>query len=225
MSLVLCLQVATQFKSSLLKLTEILVAKEAWYIRCLKSNESKHPGTRSDRPERLCRCREYDCVNGLLSHAGRFDDVLIRHQVKYLGLMEHLRVRRAGFAYRRKFEVFLKRCEGHQNLNLLLLGLFFKFTILQAVWCTLQVQTTVSGDLASLDRGACSWGGSAGSTSGLLAQRVQNGTVRTRLQPRSKHVRSRVHSCVCFSTAPKYSSVTPGRCTQQRMHSRNANTS
>uniref|UniRef100_H3DEN5 Myosin IH n=1 Tax=Tetraodon nigroviridis TaxID=99883 RepID=H3DEN5_TETNG len=75
--------VATQFKSSLLKLTEILVAKEAWYIRCLKSNESKHPG--------------------------RFDDVLIRHQVKYLGLMEHLRVRRAGFAYRRKFEVFLKR--------------------------------------------------------------------------------------------------------------------
>lgn len=110
---------ATQFKSSLLKLTEILVAKEAWYIRCLKSNESKHPGTRSDRPERLCRCRGYDCVNGLLSHAGRFDDVLIRHQVKYLGLMEHLRVRRAGFAYRRKFEVFLKRCEGHQSRNLL----------------------------------------------------------------------------------------------------------
>ncbi|XP_044227142.1 unconventional myosin-Ih [Thunnus albacares] len=75
--------VATQFKSSLLKLTEILVAKEAWYIRCLKSNESKQPG--------------------------QFDEALIRHQVKYLGLMEHLRVRRAGFAYRRKYEVFLKR--------------------------------------------------------------------------------------------------------------------
>ncbi|KAM8760807.1 LOW QUALITY PROTEIN: unconventional myosin-Ih [Acanthopagrus schlegelii] len=75
--------VATQFKSSLLKLTEILMAKEAWYIRCLKSNESKQPGL--------------------------FDEALIRHQVKYLGLMEHLRVRRAGFAYRRKFDVFLKR--------------------------------------------------------------------------------------------------------------------
>uniref|UniRef100_A0A3Q1ET66 Myosin IHa n=1 Tax=Acanthochromis polyacanthus TaxID=80966 RepID=A0A3Q1ET66_9TELE len=75
--------VATQFKSSLLKLTEILMAKEAWYIRCLKSNESKQPG--------------------------QFDEALIRHQVKYLGLMEHLRVRRAGFAYRRKFDVFLKR--------------------------------------------------------------------------------------------------------------------
>lgn len=35
--------------------------------------------------------------------------MLVRHQVKYLGLMEHLRVRRAGFAYRRKYEVFLQR--------------------------------------------------------------------------------------------------------------------
>ncbi|XP_076007246.1 unconventional myosin-Ih [Genypterus blacodes] len=75
--------VATQFKNSLLKLTDILMAKEAWYIRCLKSNESKQPG--------------------------QFDEALIRHQVKYLGLMEHLRVRRAGFAYRRKYETFLKR--------------------------------------------------------------------------------------------------------------------
>lgn len=44
-----------------------------------------------------------------MSPAGRFDDVLVRHQVKYLGLMEHLRVRRAGFAYRRKYETFLQR--------------------------------------------------------------------------------------------------------------------
>lgn len=39
------------------------------------------------------------------------------------------------------------------------------------------------------------------------------------------HVRSGLHSRVFFSTAPKYSSVTPGRCTRQRMRSRNANTS
>uniref|UniRef100_A0A3B3IL63 Myosin IH n=1 Tax=Oryzias latipes TaxID=8090 RepID=A0A3B3IL63_ORYLA len=82
MTFMLYLQVATQFKSSLLKLTEMLMAKQAWYIRCLKSNESKQPG--------------------------QFDEALIRHQVKYLGLMEHLRVRRAGFAYRRKYEDFLK---------------------------------------------------------------------------------------------------------------------
>ncbi|MCI4392385.1 hypothetical protein PGIGA_G00145290 [Pangasianodon gigas] len=75
--------VATQFKNSLQGLTEILMAKEAWYVRCLKSNDNKR--------------------------SGRFDDVLVRHQVKYLGLMEHLRVRRAGFAYRRRYEEFLKR--------------------------------------------------------------------------------------------------------------------
>uniref|UniRef100_A0A8B9J623 Myosin IHa n=1 Tax=Astyanax mexicanus TaxID=7994 RepID=A0A8B9J623_ASTMX len=75
--------VATQFKNSLLGLTEILMAKEAWYVRCLKSNDNKQ--------------------------SGKFDDVLVRHQVKYLGLMEHLRVRRAGFAYRRRYEEFLKR--------------------------------------------------------------------------------------------------------------------
>ncbi|KAK0148518.1 Unconventional myosin-Ih [Merluccius polli] len=75
--------VATQFKSSLLKLTESLLAKHAWYVRCLKSNESKKPG--------------------------QLDEALVRHQVKYLGLMEHLRVRRAGFAYRRRYDVFLQR--------------------------------------------------------------------------------------------------------------------
>ncbi|XP_075754937.1 unconventional myosin-Ih isoform X3 [Pelodiscus sinensis] len=75
--------VATQFKNSLASLIEILMSKEPSYIRCIKPNDGKEPG--------------------------KFDDVLIRHQVKYLGLMEHLRVRRAGFAYRRKYELFLQR--------------------------------------------------------------------------------------------------------------------
>uniref|UniRef100_A0A674APH1 Myosin IH n=1 Tax=Salmo trutta TaxID=8032 RepID=A0A674APH1_SALTR len=75
--------VASQFKSSLLGLTDILMSKEPWYVRCLKSNESKQPG--------------------------QFDNVLVQHQVKYLGLMEHLRVRRAGFAYRCRYDVFLQR--------------------------------------------------------------------------------------------------------------------
>uniref|UniRef100_A0A8C7QVH5 Myosin IH n=1 Tax=Oncorhynchus mykiss TaxID=8022 RepID=A0A8C7QVH5_ONCMY len=79
----LLLNVASQFKSSLLGLTDILMSKEPWYVRCLKSNESQQPG--------------------------QFDDVLVRHQVKYLGLMEHLRVRRAGFAYRCRYDVFLQR--------------------------------------------------------------------------------------------------------------------
>uniref|UniRef100_A0A3P9HD29 Myosin Ic, paralog a n=1 Tax=Oryzias latipes TaxID=8090 RepID=A0A3P9HD29_ORYLA len=74
---------ATQFKHSLTKLMEILMSKEPSYVRCIKPNDAKQPG--------------------------RFDEVLVRHQVKYLGLMENLRVRRAGFAYRRRFEAFLQR--------------------------------------------------------------------------------------------------------------------
>ena len=42
---------------------------------------------------------------------GQFDERIVHHQVKYLGLMENLRVRRAGFAYRRPYEVFLQRYE------------------------------------------------------------------------------------------------------------------
>ncbi|NXS40173.1 MYO1H protein, partial [Balaeniceps rex] len=75
--------VATQFKNSLTSLIEILMSKEPSYVRCIKPNDNKEPG--------------------------KLDDYLIRHQVKYLGLMEHLRVRRAGFAYRRKYELFLQR--------------------------------------------------------------------------------------------------------------------
>ncbi|XP_060704264.1 unconventional myosin-Ic-like isoform X1 [Hemiscyllium ocellatum] len=74
---------ATQFKTSLAKLMEILMSKEPSYVRCIKPNDAKQ--------------------------SGRFDEVLIRHQVKYLGLLENLRVRRAGFAYRRKYEIFLQR--------------------------------------------------------------------------------------------------------------------
>ena len=33
----------------------------------------------------------------------------VRHQVEYLGLKENIRVRRAGYAYRREFEKFLRR--------------------------------------------------------------------------------------------------------------------
>ncbi|XP_049597876.1 unconventional myosin-Ic isoform X2 [Syngnathus scovelli] len=74
---------ATHFKNSLLKLLDNLMTKEPSYVRCIKPNDTKQPG--------------------------HFDEVLVRHQVRYLGLMENLRVRRAGFAYRRSFEAFLQR--------------------------------------------------------------------------------------------------------------------
>lgn len=74
---------ATQFKNSLNQLMEILMNKEPSYIRCIKPNDDQKSGV--------------------------FNDRIVTHQVKYLGLMENLRVRRAGFAYRRPYEMFLQR--------------------------------------------------------------------------------------------------------------------
>uniref|UniRef100_A0AAQ4QVF8 Osteoclast-stimulating factor 1 n=1 Tax=Gasterosteus aculeatus aculeatus TaxID=481459 RepID=A0AAQ4QVF8_GASAC len=53
------------------------------YIRCIKPNETKRP-------------KDWEESRG-------------RHQVEYLGLRENIRVRRAGFAYRRLFNKFLNR--------------------------------------------------------------------------------------------------------------------
>lgn len=38
-----------------------------------------------------------------------FDEARVLHQVKYLGLLENVRVRRAGYSYRQYFDKFLKR--------------------------------------------------------------------------------------------------------------------
>lgn len=73
----------TQFRTSLNNLMDILMCKEPSYIRCIKPNDLQSPGV--------------------------FDNELVLHQIKYLGLMENLRVRRAGFAYRRTYEMFLNR--------------------------------------------------------------------------------------------------------------------
>jgi myosin-1 len=37
------------------------------------------------------------------------DENRVKHQIKYLGLVENVRVRRAGFAYRREFAKFIQR--------------------------------------------------------------------------------------------------------------------
>lgn len=72
-----------QFKNSLNDLMDILVTKNPSYVRCIKPNNFK----RQDE----------------------FDFQLVVHQVQYLGLMENLRVRRAGFAYRKPYEDFFRR--------------------------------------------------------------------------------------------------------------------
>ena len=73
----------TLFKESMIALVENLQSKEPFYVRCIKPNEKKSP---------------------LL-----FDDKRCQHQVEYLGLLENVRVRRAGYAYRMTYERFVHR--------------------------------------------------------------------------------------------------------------------
>lgn len=54
-----------------------------YYVRCIKPNENKSP-------------------------VG-IDYKRVVHQVSYLGLLENVRVRRAGFAHRQPYSRFLKR--------------------------------------------------------------------------------------------------------------------
>uniref|UniRef100_A0A8B9RGP3 Myosin ID n=1 Tax=Astyanax mexicanus TaxID=7994 RepID=A0A8B9RGP3_ASTMX len=77
------LTAATLFKNSMISLVENLASKEPYYVRCIKPNDVKSP---------------------LL-----FEYERCKHQVEYLGLLENLRVRRAGFANRQTYPRFLQR--------------------------------------------------------------------------------------------------------------------
>ncbi|CAB1334711.1 unnamed protein product [Coregonus sp. 'balchen'] len=64
-------------------LVQTLMKCTPHYIRCIKPNETKKP-------------RDWE-------------DSRAKHQVEYLGLRENIRVRRAGYAFRRAFAKFLQR--------------------------------------------------------------------------------------------------------------------
>ncbi|XP_008940377.1 PREDICTED: unconventional myosin-Id-like, partial [Merops nubicus] len=59
------------------------LTQEPYYVRCIKPNDKKSPQL--------------------------FDEERCRHQVEYLGLLENVRVRRAGFAFRQTYGKFLHR--------------------------------------------------------------------------------------------------------------------
>ncbi|KAJ1375042.1 hypothetical protein KIN20_038265 [Parelaphostrongylus tenuis] len=71
------------FKNSMSTLVAQLASKEPHYIRCIKPNEEKSSVI--------------------------FDMERVEHQVRYLGLLENVRVRRAGFVYRCSYERFINR--------------------------------------------------------------------------------------------------------------------
>uniref|UniRef100_A0A672TB20 Myosin IB n=1 Tax=Sinocyclocheilus grahami TaxID=75366 RepID=A0A672TB20_SINGR len=72
-----------QFRASVGTLMKNLLTKNPNYIRCIKPNDKKA--------------------------AHIFTDSLVCHQARYLGLMENVRVRRAGYAFRQPYEPCLER--------------------------------------------------------------------------------------------------------------------
>ncbi|KAI9845961.1 MAG: class II myosin [Thelocarpon superellum] len=72
-----------KIKASANELVATLTQASPSYIRTIKPNENKSP-------------TEYHSPNVL-------------HQIKYLGLQENVRIRRAGFAYRQTFDKFVER--------------------------------------------------------------------------------------------------------------------
>ncbi|XP_067366559.1 myosin IEb isoform X2 [Channa argus] len=74
---------SSKIKKQANSLVQTLMKCTPHYIRCIKPNETKRP-------------RDWE-------------ENRVRHQVEYLGLRENIRVRRAGYAYRRVFIKFLQR--------------------------------------------------------------------------------------------------------------------
>ncbi|XP_064574079.1 unconventional myosin-Ib isoform X3 [Zonotrichia leucophrys gambelii] len=73
----------SQFKASVATLMKNLQTKNPNYIRCIKPNDKKA--------------------------AHIFNEALVCHQIRYLGLLENVRVRRAGYAFRQPYEPCLER--------------------------------------------------------------------------------------------------------------------
>ncbi|XP_076776623.1 unconventional myosin-Ia [Arvicanthis niloticus] len=73
----------TQFKNSVAILMKNLYSKNPNYIRCIKPNDQQQQG--------------------------RFTSELVMVQARYLGLLENVRVRRAGYAFRQNYKPFLER--------------------------------------------------------------------------------------------------------------------
>lgn len=83
-------------------------------------NSKKRPPTAGDRikssagalVENLMRCQP-SYIRTIKPNQNRssseYDDKAVLHQIKYLGLQENIRVRRAGFAYRNTFEKLVER--------------------------------------------------------------------------------------------------------------------
>ncbi|CAF1179599.1 unnamed protein product [Adineta ricciae] len=77
------LTAGTLFRNSMISLSNLLSSKQPFYVRCIKPNDEKSPTL--------------------------FDQTRVEHQIAYLGLLENVRVRRAGFCHRAPYDRFVQR--------------------------------------------------------------------------------------------------------------------
>ncbi|XP_036395889.1 unconventional myosin-X-like [Megalops cyprinoides] len=75
--------VSSQFRDSLHSLMATLSASNPFFIRCIKPNMEKNPN--------------------------KFDPVVVLNQLRYSGMLETVKIRRAGFPVRRTFQDFFSR--------------------------------------------------------------------------------------------------------------------
>ncbi|XP_047144837.1 unconventional myosin-IXb isoform X1 [Hydra vulgaris] len=76
---------AALFRSSLVNLMEKILVSDAHFVRCIKPNN--------------------------LKLSNKFDDNLVMEQVKYMDLIDTIRIRQNGYPYRVTFQQFLERYE------------------------------------------------------------------------------------------------------------------
>ncbi|XP_075396999.1 unconventional myosin-X [Tenrec ecaudatus] len=75
--------VSSQFKDSLHSLMATLSASNPFFVRCIKPNTQKMPG--------------------------QFDQAVVLNQLRYSGMLETVRIRKAGYAVRQPFQDFCQR--------------------------------------------------------------------------------------------------------------------
>jgi len=88
-----------KIRNSAGELMKTLSACTPHYVRCIKPNDTKKPKD--------------------------WDEKRVAHQVQYLGLLENVRVRRAGFCYRAEYQRFLNR---YKKLNIKTWGSWGEWT-------------------------------------------------------------------------------------------------
>lgn len=105
---------ATQaFRMSVAALVETLSATQPHYVRCVKSNPKVCMHGHITHVWPVAQLHSHSltsCPSSRMQKAAlTADEDMMLHQTRYLGLVENVRVRRAGWAFRESYDSFLRR--------------------------------------------------------------------------------------------------------------------